>query len=273
MSDSDKKSRRAYRGSVTKLIHKAEEELYKHPEERDTHRLKALITKQQVLRQLDDLIWKEVADESAEEELEQVDDYNENIAICLLDLEKALKPPTLSVTPAILPNTPVIEPEATLTNTSAIEPEATPTSHSTASTGLDDGDRSHTMSAEDTMSADTPRIRTTVETSPVRICTPPARTDTPHSDSTPRETREASRVKLPRLTIPTFNGNIAQWRPFWDQFESTIHDNGQLRDVDKFKYLISYLEGEAKEAIAGIAVTSANYCRALNRLQERFGDI
>ena len=43
--------------------------------------------------------------------------------------------------------------------------------------------------------------------------------------------------------------------------------------MDKFKYLISYLEGKAREAIAGIAITSANYCRALNRLQERFGDI
>jgi hypothetical protein len=29
--------------------------------------------------------------------------------------------------------------------------------------------------------------------------------------------------KLPKLSLPTFDGNILQWQTFWDSFESTVH--------------------------------------------------
>ena len=40
--------------------------------------------------------------------------------------------------------------------------------------------------------------------------------------------------KLPKLTLPTFDGDILQWQSFWDYFESSIHSNGNLTDVQKF---------------------------------------
>ena len=52
-------------------------------------------------------------------------------------------------------------------------------------------------------------------------------------------------VKLPKIELKRFNGDILKWTEFWDAFESTIHDNKSLHDVDKFNYLRSQLQGTA----------------------------
>lgn len=77
--------------------------------------------------------------------------------------------------------------------------------------------------------------------------------------------------KLPKLALPTFNGDILRWQSFWDSFESTIHLNASLTEVQKFAYLQSQLEGPAASTIYGFSLTNANYTRAVSLLQERFG--
>ena len=52
-------------------------------------------------------------------------------------------------------------------------------------------------------------------------------------------------IKLPTLTIDKYNGDPLKFQEFWDQFKSSIHEHPQLRDIDKLKYLKSYLEGDA----------------------------
>lgn len=44
-------------------------------------------------------------------------------------------------------------------------------------------------------------------------------------------------VKLPKLNVPSFDGNILKWQEFWDSFHSAIHDNRTLANIDKFNYL------------------------------------
>ena len=44
------------------------------------------------------------------------------------------------------------------------------------------------------------------------------------------------RVKLPKLELKKFSGNIAEWQEFWDGFKSAVHDDVQLAKVDRFKY-------------------------------------
>ena len=34
-----------------------------------------------------------------------------------------------------------------------------------------------------------------------------------------------------------FKGDVSKWQEFWDSFESSIHSNDCLSDVDKFNYL------------------------------------
>ena len=45
------------------------------------------------------------------------------------------------------------------------------------------------------------------------------------------------RVKLPKLEVKKFKGIGFEWQEFWDAFESAIHTNAGLSDVDKFSYL------------------------------------
>ena len=79
-------------------------------------------------------------------------------------------------------------------------------------------------------------------------------------------------VKLPKLSLKRFNGDLTKWTTFWDTFKSAVHDNPTLTSIDKFNYLNSLLESAAAEAIAGLTLTSANYEEAIATLRRRFGN-
>ncbi|CAB3986399.1 TNF receptor-associated factor 3 [Paramuricea clavata] len=79
------------------------------------------------------------------------------------------------------------------------------------------------------------------------------------------------RAKLPKLKVKKFHSKLEDWQEFWDDFESVIHRNGSLSNVDKFNYLRALLTGQAKSVIAGFSLTSANYESAVQRLRKRYG--
>ncbi len=79
-------------------------------------------------------------------------------------------------------------------------------------------------------------------------------------------------MKLPKLTIRPFNGDVTTWTTFWDSYESAIHHNAELSDIDKFNYVKSLLERTTHEAVAGLTLTSANYHEAIATLKKRFGN-
>ena len=80
------------------------------------------------------------------------------------------------------------------------------------------------------------------------------------------------KVKLPKLSIKRFTGDLTKWVTFWDSFNSSIHTNPTLSSVDKFNYLMSFVESSAAEAIAGLSITAANYDEAIATLKKRFGN-
>ena len=80
---------------------------------------------------------------------------------------------------------------------------------------------------------------------------------------------DVTNVKLPKLELPKFNGEVTHWQSFWDQFSSHI-DATDLPVISKFTYLMSLLEGEAKNVVKGLAHTSANYPVACKLLKERY---
>ena len=84
-------------------------------------------------------------------------------------------------------------------------------------------------------------------------------------------TRHTPTIKLPKLELQKFNGNILNWQEFWDSFEASIHKNPNLQPVDKFNYSRAELEGDASVVISGLELTNTNYEVAVNLLQERFG--
>ena len=86
-----------------------------------------------------------------------------------------------------------------------------------------------------------------------------------------RSTRE-TRIRLPKLELKRFNGELTNWMAFWDSFEAAIHNNDELSSVDKFNYLNTLLEDSAAAAVAGLTLTSANYGEAVEILKKRFGN-
>ena len=68
-----------------------------------------------------------------------------------------------------------------------------------------------------------------------------------------------SHLKLPKLKLPKFDGDVLKFQHFWNQFEAAVHDNDNVPAVQKFTYLRSVLEGVAYHTIEGFEVTSTNY--------------
>ena len=53
----------------------------------------------------------------------------------------------------------------------------------------------------------------------------------------PSSTRGGSHVKLPKLSIQPFIGELTTWTPFWESYCAAIHGNPGLTDIEKFNYL------------------------------------
>ena len=78
------------------------------------------------------------------------------------------------------------------------------------------------------------------------------------------------KIKLPKLEIKKFSGKVQEWSEFWDSFKSAIDSDPDLANIDKFKYLRSFLEETPRRVIAGLSLTEANYSSAVAILKERY---
>ena len=76
---------------------------------------------------------------------------------------------------------------------------------------------------------------------------------------------------LPKLSLPTFSGDLLQWQTFWDLFNAAINSNPSLSGVQKFNYLRTQLHGNAARVIAGFPLTDHNYEHSVTLLKDRFG--
>ena len=94
--------------------------------------------------------------------------------------------------------------------------------------------------------------------------------DTHTHDSTPSSVHHNA-SRLPKLTLPTFNGDPLQWETFWDSFDAAVNSNTGLTNVQKFNYLRAQVHGEAARVIAGFPFTNINYTQSTSLLKEHFG--
>ena len=94
----------------------------------------------------------------------------------------------------------------------------------------------------------------------------------PTAATLPAVSTSRATTKLPKLSLQKFSGSLIGWSPFWDAYKAAMHDNSSLTNVEKFSYLQTLLEGKAKDTVAGLALTEANYSVAVDLLERRFGD-
>ena len=59
------------------------------------------------------------------------------------------------------------------------------------------------------------------------------------------------RARLPKLEMRKFSGKPYDWQEFWDAFRSSVLENEELRQVDKFTYLRYLLDEPVKKLLLG----------------------
>ena len=84
------------------------------------------------------------------------------------------------------------------------------------------------------------------------------------------QTNHSVQMKLPKLQLPIFKGDILQWQEFWDIYNSAVHEQ-DIPNVTKFSYLNGLLRKSAAAAICGISVTNDNYPVVIHILEDKFG--
>ena len=82
--------------------------------------------------------------------------------------------------------------------------------------------------------------------------------------------QNAVHTRLPKLYLPKFRGDVTKWNTVWDSFQSVVHRNEGISNINKFNYLNSVLQGATARAIQGLTLTEANYDAAVKLLQECF---
>jgi hypothetical protein len=82
---------------------------------------------------------------------------------------------------------------------------------------------------------------------------------------------DRSGVKLPKIDVPMFDGDILHWRQFWEQYCISVHDRTNLTNSEKMVYLRHALKnGSAKAIIEGLAQSGEQYAEAIECLTSHF---
>ena len=91
-----------------------------------------------------------------------------------------------------------------------------------------------------------------------------------HSTST-KATPETHSVKLPKIDIPTFDGEMLHWQTFWEQFGIAVDEQPHISDTEKLVYLRHSLkDGSAKHVIEGLSHSGNQYKEAIDSLKARY---
>lgn len=79
-------------------------------------------------------------------------------------------------------------------------------------------------------------------------------------------------VRLPVIEMMTFNGEYDKWLEFRDTYQSLIHENAKLADIQKYHYLRAYLGPNILEIIASLEFSASNYQGAWDLICNRFNN-
>ena len=78
------------------------------------------------------------------------------------------------------------------------------------------------------------------------------------------------KLKLPKLELKPFDGDIMNWKPFWEQFNASIHSSNLISKIEKFSYVKTFFNESASSCISGLTLATENYGEAVKIHEERF---
>lgn len=80
-------------------------------------------------------------------------------------------------------------------------------------------------------------------------------------------------IKHRELPPQEFDGEkIEEWTEFYQAFMGNYDNDVSLSTVDKFRYLKSFLKGEAADLLLGVQVDDMHYPIALRILEDEYGN-
>ncbi|XP_024887995.1 uncharacterized protein LOC112464936, partial [Temnothorax curvispinosus] len=86
----------------------------------------------------------------------------------------------------------------------------------------------------------------------------------------PQAPAQTSSVKLPKISLPQFSGDLTLWPSFIALYNISIHENRNVPTIEKYQYLISCLKGEALNVVKNILLSADNYAIAYDALISRY---
>jgi hypothetical protein len=78
-------------------------------------------------------------------------------------------------------------------------------------------------------------------------------------NTTPRSHGSRVNIKLPVISLPTYDGETCKWLQYRDTFEALIVNNATLSNVQTFHYLIASLKNEARDLVKNLQLTNDNF--------------
>lgn len=90
------------------------------------------------------------------------------------------------------------------------------------------------------------------------------------SDNVHAPSSLSSHIQLPKIKLPSFDGDLTKWCSYRDTFNSLVHENSRLTNIEKFHYLISTVSGMASSIVCALPLTDTNYTLAWEALHDAF---
>lgn len=90
------------------------------------------------------------------------------------------------------------------------------------------------------------------------------------SDVSYRDASSQFILQLPRITLPKFSGDFAEWENFRSLFESFVASNDAIPNTQKLHYLKTSLDGDAAKLIKNLKISDANYVSAWQLLLDEY---
>ncbi|XP_054745963.1 uncharacterized protein LOC129250358 [Anastrepha obliqua] len=74
--------------------------------------------------------------------------------------------------------------------------------------------------------------------------------------------------RLPKMSLPKFKGEYSEFKNFMSLFESLVHNDPTIPEIEKFNHLVNCLSGEALGTVKAFQMSDENYSKALASLKK-----
>lgn len=80
----------------------------------------------------------------------------------------------------------------------------------------------------------------------------------------------SSTIKLPKISLPQFAGDVSLWPSFIALYNTSIHNNQQISAMEKYQYLLASLKREALSVVKNLPLSEDHYSIAYDTLIGRY---